>query len=80
VRTDDLDFMAPSEGYQTTDEASFSYTTDPSGYKSVIDKQFFLQLSDGKYARMDISVAGTINLLAYINPTPGDRNLEPASN
>jgi len=79
TRTDDLDFMAPSDDYQTTDEATYSYTADPSNYLRDLDKKYFVKLADGKYASITISMGRSFNILAYINPTPGDRNLEPAS-
>jgi len=77
ARTDDLDFVAPNDGYQTSDANSF--TAGQPHYNRRVEKQYFVQLADGKYARMDISVGGAVNILAYINPTSGDHNLEPAS-
>jgi hypothetical protein len=77
ARTNDLDFMAPSDGYQASEENS--YTADQRPYIGDINKQYFVHLKDGRYARITLMLGNTFNILAYINPTPGDPNLEPAS-
>jgi hypothetical protein len=80
-RTDNLNFMAPNDGYQASAEGSFS--SGQPRYSRAIDKQYFVKLADGKYARIQVSLNGDANshfvVSAYINPTPGQQNLESAS-
>jgi hypothetical protein len=80
-RTDNLDFMAPNDGYQPSADGSF--TAGQQRYSRGIDKQYFVKLADGKYARIQVSLNADANshfvVTAYINPTTGQQNLEAAS-
>ena len=76
-RIDDLDFMAPIDGYQPSEEISCTAGQRP--YLRDLDKEYFVKLRDGKYARITVRIPA-VNVLSYINPTPGDRNLESNSN
>ncbi|HEY0255844.1 MAG TPA: hypothetical protein VGC39_00260, partial [Candidatus Methylacidiphilales bacterium] len=81
-RTGEFDFTAPSSGYKESVSQSFSVASGDSWYGSS-QKQFFLKLADGRFARGEFIVnAGNTandppfwNFSGYLNPT-GSPNLE----
>jgi hypothetical protein len=74
----EFDFEAPTEGYQSEDTINMPAST-PTWSDSFI-QQYFVELPGGQYARIQfhLSAGGYnfLNLTSYLNPTPGDRNLE----
>jgi hypothetical protein len=80
-RKDDFNFEAPSEGYQEAAEINMNGTDEQ--WSSDVTREYFVKLADGRYARLSINFySGRRNFVvieSYINPTPGGRNLEPAS-
>ena len=77
-RKDRFDFEAPADGYQSSTEINMAETATE--WSARAEKQYFARLSDGKYARLMIRFyPGKRNFVvieSYVNPTPGDRNLE----
>jgi hypothetical protein len=75
-RTDSTVFEAPASGYQESVELA------PSAEKwaSKIERQYFIKLPDDRYARINfrLRTAGEhfFVLESFLNPTPGNRNLE----
>lgn len=78
ARNNPLDFTAPAGGYATAFEHVMPRTG--SDWTNSLRQEFFLQLSDGTYARVKFNlVAGGdhfVHLQCVINPKPGRRNLE----
>lgn len=79
-RKGEFDFEAPLEGYRLTDEFGMNATDEK--WTSRIGKEYFLKLSDGNYARVNIQFHpetgddwNFIVLKSYLNPQ-GSRNLE----
>jgi len=77
-RKGQFDFEAPLAGYQPTAEIDMP-TTAPK-WTSRGKKEYFAKLSDGRYARFSIRFypgqRNFVVLESYVNPKPGDRNLE----
>jgi hypothetical protein len=75
-RTDGLDFQAPSEGYEETIELE----PQKERWRRTVEKEYFIVLSGGSYARIEflLQTHGEhfIVLESFVNPLPGDRNLE----
>lgn len=73
-----FNFEAPKDGYTAAFEFAMPATTER--WQSRLEKEFFLKLADGCYARIDLKViAGGdifVVLESYLNPKPGSRNLE----
>jgi hypothetical protein len=78
LRIGKLDFRAPSSGYQSTDEVEMSNGGDH--WSRDMNKQYFLQISGNRYARMRFEMVSggpnILNLEYFLNPTPGNTNLE----
>jgi hypothetical protein len=76
-RDGQFDFMAPEEGYREADELGMDSKAER--WTSQVEKEYFLRLADGRYARIHIvlSAGGNhfFNLAFHLNPTPGHRNL-----
>jgi len=53
--------------------------SDPQ-WKSSQRREYFLKLANGTYARIDFGIGAggynTFELISYVNPAPGHRNLE----
>lgn len=81
-RTGQFDFEAPTEGYTSSVELSKSKAAER--WSPSMKKQFFARLSDDRYARINFEiVAGGdhfIVLETFLNPDPGNRNLESDPN
>jgi len=77
-RSGEFDFEAPAAGYLSTVELAQSATTDQ--WTPSMAKQFFVRLPDDRYARINFQIATNgdhfIMLESFLNPTPGNRNLE----
>ena len=77
-RSGRLDFQAPSTGYQPQDEVDMPATAAHWGGNMM--REYFLQISGDRYVRMRFwMVCGGnnfLNLDYFINPKPGDHNLE----
>jgi len=75
-RKDQFAFEAPLEGYQE----SVELTPSPEKWTSYVERQYFVKLSDNRYARInfDMRTGGEhfFVIESYFNPTPGSRNLE----
>lgn len=75
-RNDNTVFEAPATGYQE----SVELTPSPEKWASKIERQYFVKLSDGRYAwinfRMRTGGEHFFVIESSLNPTPGDRNLE----
>jgi hypothetical protein len=75
-RTDPMAFEAPSEGYKPSVELG------PSAEKwsSRAEREYFVRLSDNRYARISFRMrTGGEHFFvieSFLNPTPGNRNLE----
>jgi hypothetical protein len=78
IRAGKFDFHAPSSGYLPQDQVSMAI--GGGHWSQSVDKQYFLQLSGNRYARIEFEMvhggSNLLNLRYYLNPTPGDTNLE----
>lgn len=74
-----FNFIAPSDGYVPADDIEVPARLG-ADWRSQIARDYFLRLRDGTYARAQVAVTvGSENfasITSYLNPTPGDRNLE----
>jgi hypothetical protein len=78
-RTGEFDFEAPSDGYLATADINMPSTAPRWSSRAV--KAYFAKLPDGRYARFSINFYPSqrrnfVVVESYVNPTPGDRNLE----
>jgi len=77
-RQGQFEFEAPVEGYQASIETSMAASADK--WSSDVNKSYFARLADGRYARFSINFypgkRNFVVLESYVNPTPGDRNVE----
>lgn len=78
-RSDELTFEAPAGGYSQSDEMDMPPGIN--GWRSQLSRQDFVQFASGTYARVQLTIStGSQNpfvtVKSYLNPTPGDRNLE----
>ena len=83
-RKGEFDFEAPADGYHPQIEVKMPATAQQ--WSSRLSKQFFAKLPGNRYARFTIRFYPGVKdddadrnfvvLESYINPTPGDRNLE----
>ncbi|MBX7157164.1 MAG: carboxypeptidase-like regulatory domain-containing protein [Verrucomicrobiae bacterium] len=79
-RKNEFDFVAPETGYQSVIDFEHQYPpTGTNRYTRSINKDYFLKLPDGKYARAEIDIeVGPENYIltkSLLNPS-GSRNLE----
>jgi hypothetical protein len=76
-RTGEFDFEAPADGYMPTFETSMAQNAEH--WRNGFERQFFAQLPDGRFARfiINLKTGGLFfTLESFLNPTPGNRNLE----
>jgi hypothetical protein len=78
-RTGEFDFKAPSDGYRATADIDMPATAQR--WSSAAIRAYFAKLPDGRYARFSINFYPSqrrnfVVIESYVNPTPGDRNLE----
>jgi hypothetical protein len=74
---DEFAFQAPDIGYQPSIVIDMPATNQP--WCAEINKRYYIQLPDGKYGRIDLSLLaynGVFRVQSVINPS-GSRNLEP---
>ena len=79
VRTDRFQFMAPSTGYLPEFLYSMTGSSPRSEWKESLENEFFVMFSSGTYARIKLNmlaVKGACKIESFLNPTPGDQNLE----
>jgi len=75
LRTNEYKFVAPSSGYQESDEVDL-----PAGspnWSNVCERKYFVKLVGGKYGRITLSVnaLGSFQVQGHVNPS-GSQNLE----
>ncbi len=74
-----FDFEAPSDGYAESNEIDMPATAGRQ-WRSQASGNYFLKLANGTYARLEFRmVAGGdhfFRVASFLNPNPGDRNLE----
>ncbi len=77
-RADGFSFEAPVENYSGSYE--FVMHGTDARWKGSVERDYFLQLADGCYARLNLKVVAGgdtfIVVESYLNPVPGHRNLE----
>jgi hypothetical protein len=78
-RSGQFDFEAPADGYQVTTDVNMLATAQHWSFDG--EREYFAKLSDGRYARFSIKFyprrqRNFVVITSYLNPTPGDRNLE----
>lgn len=77
-RKGEFDFEAPVDGYHTSMEINMPAAAEKWSSRAKMD--YFAKLSDGRYARFSVRFypgdRNFIVLESYVNPKPGDRNLE----
>jgi len=74
---DQFNFEAPTDGYQPSDKIEMTKGADQ--WHDSGQKEYFVKLADGRYARVTVFVAAQghfVSVTSYLNPTPGHRNLE----
>ncbi len=75
---DEFNFEAPADGYQNDD--TFNMTASDPNWSNTVSKEYYLKTPGGLYVRLNFTMrAGGDNfftITSYLNPTPGDRNLE----
>ena len=78
-RGGEFDFQAPEGGYERSIEVDMPRTLGEK-WQRIKTLDYFLKLKDGSFARATLTMyAGHNNFLvldSYVNPKPGDRNLE----
>jgi hypothetical protein len=78
-RTNRFQFQAPSEGYQSEISISKAASLPREEWKGEFQKEFFILLPSGTYARIQIRVVakkGSCEIESFLNPNPSSRNLE----
>jgi len=77
-RQGQFDFEAPEDGYLESIELTMP--EDAEQWESQQERKYFVKLPDGRYARTKFRmIAGGNHYFifeSFLNPTPGDRNLE----
>lgn len=78
-RDDEFAFVAPADGYRNTDEIEMA-PTDTSRWRPQCERQYFVKLATGEYARVAVkAITGRnsfVTITGFVNPVAGDRNLE----
>lgn len=77
-RTGQFNFEAPERGYAATAELAQAATAER--WRQNMAKQYFVRLADNRFARIDFEMIASgdhfIVLESFLNPEPGNRNLE----
>jgi post-segregation antitoxin (ccd killing protein) len=77
-RKGSFDFEAPADGYQPTAEINMPATAE--SWSNGGEKEYFVKLADGRYARFMIRLyprkRNFVVIESYVNAAPGSRNLE----
>jgi hypothetical protein len=74
---DGFDFDAPITGYQPSDTVEM--VKGASEWRDSAEREYFLKLADGRYARIKAFVAAEgdfVGITCYLNPISGHQNLE----
>lgn len=75
-RTGSFDFEAPAEGCHE----SIDLVPSPERWTSHVEREYFVKLADGRYARISFCMRTGGDhfcvIESYMNPEPGSRNLE----
>lgn len=75
--SDEFPFLAPDNGYQTSDLWNITVTN----WTEEVNQQYYVKLRNGDFGRVRIRVIGTgrpfFRMESFVNPY-GSRNLEPA--
>lgn len=79
-RNGQFDFEAPEDGYEENVEIDMPASLGDK-WRSTVDRSYFVKMRDGRYARFNVTIQAahdnpTFRSDAYLNPTPGSRNLE----
>jgi hypothetical protein len=74
--SDEFPFLAPEDGYQTSDAWSITATN----WTETVNQQYYVKLRNGDFGRVNIRVIGAsrpfLRLDSYVNPS-GSQDLEP---
>lgn len=76
-RTGEFDFEAPADGYAPSFETGMAQNAER--WRDGLDRQFFARFPDGRLGRfiLRLTTGGLFfRVESFINPTPGNRNLE----
>ena len=79
-REGQFNFQAPQDGYEK--DVEINMPVSPGGnWSNTVNKSYFIKMRDGRYARFSATILAAndnpaFKLDAFVNPTPGDRNLE----
>ena len=77
-REGQFDFEAPADGYR--EEIAVSKPRTMERWNAQFRDEFFVELHDGCYARIEIQVSAALDnyvlIKSHLNPVPGHRNLE----
>lgn len=79
-RNGEFDFEAPNDGYQEKFEIEMPASLGDE-WDYTANKSYFVKTRDGRFGRMNIMIQAGHNttplvVTAFLNPTPGNRNLE----
>lgn len=79
-RKGQFDFEAPEDGYKESMEIDMPASLG-NEWSNTVGRSYFVKMRDGRYARFNATILAandnpTFRLDAYLNPTPGSRNLE----
>lgn len=78
-RKGDFDFEAPESGYRPADEINTPASLGAK-WRSQIVKHYFVKLGSDNYARVEFTMTAGgerfFTIQSFLNPKPGDRNLE----
>lgn len=80
-RKEQFDFVAPETGYVS--DVGYMQPADGETWRSRFEQDYFVSFSNGQFGRIRVSASVTssspqVTIGGYVNPTPGDRNLELA--
>lgn len=78
-RSDALDFEAPADGYVPQQSINMPAFLPKDAWKSDIQRDYFVKFGSGNYGRVRLNISGDKGRSiaeVFLNPKPGDRNLE----
>jgi hypothetical protein len=79
ARKGEFDFEAPAGSYTPFEEINMPASAG-NQWRSQVTRQYFLKLADGQFARVEFQMIAEgdhfFGIKSYLNPAPGDRNLE----
>ncbi len=77
LTTNQLDFLAPVNGYESSDIVEMKASS--TSWQGRMDREYFIELPDGKFARVVLDLMshnGSLRIQGFLNAS-GSRNLEP---